>query len=163
MKAVLIVDDEFDARRTIELLFELEGYEVTTAQNGEVALEKIAERKPQVILTDWMMPVMDGYELCARVRANPETTNIPIIMLTAVVSTMLAKEKLWDVMVPSLPPLRSCWHSSTSSHLTANDHIGSTKPASDKHNRRACLRLFLLERLGIGVSSNPRSRQDGGA
>jgi len=40
MKAVLIVDDEFDARRTIELLFELEGYEVTTAQNGEVALEK---------------------------------------------------------------------------------------------------------------------------
>jgi len=99
MKAVLIVDDEFDARRTIELLFELEGYEVTTAQDGEVALKKIAERKPHVILTDWMMPVMDGYELCARVRANPETTNIPIIMLTAVVSTMLAKETLWDVLL----------------------------------------------------------------
>jgi len=72
---------------------------VTTAQNGEVALEKIAERKPHIILTDWMMPVMDGYELCARVRANPETKNIPIIMLAAVVSTMLAKEKQWNVLV----------------------------------------------------------------
>jgi CheY-like chemotaxis protein len=99
MKAVLIVDDEFDARRTIELLFELEGYEVTTAQNGEVALEKIAERRPHIILTDWMMPVMDGYAFCARVRANPETRNIPIIMLTAAVSSMLSKEKLWDVLV----------------------------------------------------------------
>ena len=46
-----------------------------------------------------MMPVMDGYELCARVRANPETKNIPIIMLAAVVSTMLAKEKQWNVLV----------------------------------------------------------------
>jgi DNA-binding response OmpR family regulator len=98
-KVVLIVDDEFDARRTIELLFGLEGYEVITAQNGEVALEKIAERKPHIIVTDWMMPVMDGYELCARMRANPETKSIPIIMLTAVVSTVLAKEKLWNVLV----------------------------------------------------------------
>jgi CheY-like chemotaxis protein len=99
MKAILIVDDEFDARRTLELLFEMEGYETMSAQNGEVALAKIAESTPDIILTDWMMPLMDGYQFCRRVRANPATKSIPIILLTAAVSAALPKEKLWDVLV----------------------------------------------------------------
>jgi CheY-like chemotaxis protein len=99
MKTILIVDDEFDARSSMELLFELERYQVIAAQNGEVALKKIAQHKPQIILTDWMMPVMDGFELCRRVRGDSETKNIPIIMMTAAPSGLRLKEKLWDALM----------------------------------------------------------------
>ncbi|MEO8627067.1 MAG: response regulator [Betaproteobacteria bacterium] len=94
--SILIVDDEFDARSVIELIFELEGYEVVSAANGEAALDQIAVRKPDVILTDWMMPIMDGPEFCRRVRANPDTRNIPIIMLTGAPPTLHVAEKAWD-------------------------------------------------------------------
>ena len=93
---ILIVDDEFDARVVIELIFELEGYEVMSAANGEDALDQIAARKPDLILTDWMMPVMDGPEFCRRVRANPDTKDIPIIMLTGAPPTLHTRERAWD-------------------------------------------------------------------
>lgn len=80
---ILVVDDEEQNRDLLRDPLEAKGYEVIEAENGFVALEKIAERAPDVILLDVMMPRMDGFELCRRVKKNPATAAIPILMVTA--------------------------------------------------------------------------------
>jgi signal transduction histidine kinase len=80
---VLIVDDE---RRNVELLKVMlapEGYVLLTASNGEDALALLADQQPDLILLDLMMPGMDGYQVTAKIKQNPATNNIPVIMLTA--------------------------------------------------------------------------------
>ena len=79
---ILLVDDEVDFAQTMAMRLQLRGYEVTITYNGEDALNK-AKKKPDLILLDVMMPVMNGYEICRRIRQDAETKNIPIIMLTA--------------------------------------------------------------------------------
>ena len=99
MKTILVVDDEFDTRSALQMLLELEGFAVVSAQNGEVALKEIAQQRPDIILTDWMMPVMDGLDLCRHIRADPEIQTIPIIMLTAVPSAVHSKDEVWDSLL----------------------------------------------------------------
>jgi CheY-like chemotaxis protein len=70
MMSILIVDDEFDSRRALEILLELQGYEVSSAAGGSEALAMLREKEFDVILTDWMMPVMSGGELISRIRAE---------------------------------------------------------------------------------------------
>lgn len=82
---ILVVDDENINLRLVSRLLEMEGYEVVTAQSGEAALHLIEQTRPDLALLDVMMPVMDGYELCRRLRQNPVTAQIPIVMLTALV------------------------------------------------------------------------------
>ncbi|MFH1907121.1 MAG: response regulator [Chloroflexota bacterium] len=82
---ILVVDDENINLRLVSRLLEMEGYEVVSAQSGEVALHLIEQTAPDLALLDVMMPVMDGYELCRRLRQNPVTAQIPIVMLTALV------------------------------------------------------------------------------
>lgn len=82
---ILVVDDENINLRLVSRLLEMEGYEVVSAQSGEAALHLIEQTRPDLALLDVMMPVMDGYELCRRLRQNPVTAQIPIVMLTAVV------------------------------------------------------------------------------
>jgi len=80
---VLIVDDE---RRNVELLKVMlapEGYTILTASNGPEALGLLEDQQPDLILLDVMMPGMDGYEVAGKIKANPATKNIPVIMLTA--------------------------------------------------------------------------------
>lgn len=80
---VLIVDDEFGlADVTANLLTEL-GYEVAIAINGKRALESLAKRPAELVLTDMMMPVMDGPELIRHMRADPRLAGIPAILMTA--------------------------------------------------------------------------------
>jgi len=81
-KNLLLVDDEVDFAETMALRLGMRGYEVNIAHNGEEALEK-AKGRPDLILIDVMMPIMDGYQLCSRLRQDKKTKNIPIIMLTA--------------------------------------------------------------------------------
>lgn len=83
MITLLVVDDEFDAVTVLEMLLSLEGYRVITARDGHDALEKLANEIPDLIITDWMMPRMDGVELCRQVRRNPATASIPIILTSA--------------------------------------------------------------------------------
>lgn len=83
-KLILIVDDEFDLTSTFALLFQLNGFETLTANHGQHALELIRERVPDIILSDYMMPVMDGIQLSQQVRANPATAQIPIILMSAI-------------------------------------------------------------------------------
>lgn len=81
--SILIVDDEFAQREVLSYNLQSEGFEVSTASDGEEALVIISEIEPDIILLDWMMPNMSGLELCRRLRAKPKTSNIPIIMLSA--------------------------------------------------------------------------------
>ena len=82
-KYVLIVDDAPNIVLSLEFLLKKEGYEVYSASNGEEAMEAIAEKIPDLVLLDVMMPRMDGYEVCQKLRANPDWKDIKIIMLTA--------------------------------------------------------------------------------
>src|SRR5215470_13966507 len=82
-QSVLIVDDEFGlADITADLLTE-EGYDVALAINGKLGLESLAVRRADIVITDLMMPVMDGPELIRQMRANPELAAIPAILMTA--------------------------------------------------------------------------------
>lgn len=80
---VLLVEDEPAQRAVLSYNLEAEGFEVQTADNGEDALQLIAETPPDLILLDWMMPHVSGIEVCRRLKARPETRGIPIIMLSA--------------------------------------------------------------------------------
>jgi two-component system, OmpR family, phosphate regulon response regulator PhoB len=80
---ILIVEDEEPLVRLLRYNLQAEGYVVDSAGNGEEAELKLAEEVPDLVVLDWMIPNVSGIELCRRLRANPETARLPIIMLTA--------------------------------------------------------------------------------
>lgn len=80
---ILIVDDDIDSLKLIGLMLQRHGYEVVAANAGNQAISKATTEHPNLIILDVMMPDMDGYEVCRRLRANPDTKTIPIIMFTA--------------------------------------------------------------------------------
>lgn len=80
---VLLVEDEPAQREVLKYNLEAEGHLVRTAENGEVALLLIAEARPDLVILDWMMPLMSGIEVCRQLRSRDETKSIPIIMLSA--------------------------------------------------------------------------------
>ena len=80
---VLIVDDEPLNRALLEVMLGGQGYEILTAASGEAALAIVAQRRPDLILLDIMMPGMDGYKVAATIKANEATRHIPIILLSA--------------------------------------------------------------------------------
>jgi len=82
-KKVLIVDDEEFVRQLIQIKLKFCGIETVEAGNGVEAIEKAVSERPDLILLDVMMPKMNGFETCQRLKANKETSHIPIIMLTA--------------------------------------------------------------------------------
>ncbi len=79
---ILIVDDEPIARKSIQALLQTEDYHIETAVDGNEALSMAAELMPDTIVMDVMMPGLDGYEVCGRIKANPRLRPIPVIMLT---------------------------------------------------------------------------------
>ena len=80
---ILVVDDEEYIQHILHFSFSAEGYEVEIASDGEEAVQKAKNVKPDVIVLDIMMPKMDGYEACRRLKADPKTRDIPVILLTA--------------------------------------------------------------------------------
>jgi CheY-like chemotaxis protein/MinD-like ATPase involved in chromosome partitioning or flagellar assembly len=80
---ILIVDDDIDSLKLIGLMLQRSGYEVIAANTGNQALSKAQSDVPDLIILDIMMPDMNGYDVCRRLRANPKTQEIPIIMFTA--------------------------------------------------------------------------------
>ncbi|HLD94550.1 MAG TPA: response regulator [Anaerolineales bacterium] len=80
---ILVVDDDLDTLKLVGSTLEKQGYIIIAAQNGFEALEKASEHLPDLILLDIMMPKMDGYEVTRRIRSNPDTATIPIILFTA--------------------------------------------------------------------------------
>lgn len=80
---ILIIDDDLDTLRLVGLMLQRQGYHIAAATNGQQGIDKVLEDKPDLILLDVMMPDMDGYEVTRRLRANPQTVDIPILMFTA--------------------------------------------------------------------------------
>jgi two-component system phosphate regulon response regulator PhoB len=83
MATILIVDDEPPIAEFLSELLEDEGHRVLLANHGRKALERIASEPPDLVISDLMMPVMDGGQLCITLRKNPRTAAIPIIMISA--------------------------------------------------------------------------------
>ena len=81
--SVLIADDEPNILLSLQFLMKKTGYEVRTAKDGEEALAEIVRAAPDLVLLDVMMPKIDGFSICERIRANPEWNDVRIIMLTA--------------------------------------------------------------------------------
>ena len=80
---VLVVEDEAPLVTLLRYNLEREGFAVSEAADGEEALLRIAEEKPDAVLLDWMLPLVSGLEVCRRIRRSPETRALPVIMLTA--------------------------------------------------------------------------------
>ena len=80
---ILVVDDEIYIVHILDFSLGMEGYEVLTALDGEQALEKARAEKPDLIVLDIMMPKLDGYETCKRLKADPDTKDVPVILLSA--------------------------------------------------------------------------------
>ena len=80
---VLVVEDEGAQREVLKYNLESEGFSVVMAENGDEAMLLVAEEQPDLIVLDWMLPNVSGIEVCRRVKADPSTRQIPIIMLSA--------------------------------------------------------------------------------
>ena len=80
---ILVVEDEESLLMLERILLSSKGYRVTGVTDGKAALEEIQRNKPDLVLLDIMLPVMDGFELCKLIKDNPDTSHIPVIMLTA--------------------------------------------------------------------------------
>lgn len=83
MAKILVVDDEPDIVRVVVRIMEARDHTVRTAHDGFEALEKVREEPPEVIILDLNLPGMNGFEVCKRLRDNPATRAIPIVMMTA--------------------------------------------------------------------------------
>ncbi|WP_199258486.1 phosphate regulon transcriptional regulator PhoB [Paracoccus binzhouensis] len=80
---VLVVEDEGAQREVLKYNLEAKGFQVVMAENGDEAMLLVAEEQPDLIVLDWMLPNVSGIEICRRVKADPSTRQIPIIMLSA--------------------------------------------------------------------------------
>jgi CheY-like chemotaxis protein len=80
---ILIADDDPLNCELLEAYLEGEGYQIETATNGQHTLDCVAKSQPDIILLDIMMPKLSGYEVCKRLKADPKTRDIPILMITA--------------------------------------------------------------------------------
>ena len=82
-KRILVVEDQEDNRQILRDLLGASDYEMVEAENGQEAIDAVAKKKPDLILMDIQLPVMDGYEATRRIKANPDWKSIPIIVVTS--------------------------------------------------------------------------------
>jgi two-component system, cell cycle response regulator DivK len=82
-KQILVVEDEEDNRQILRDLLKTADYEIIEAENGEQALAAVAEQRPDLILMDLQLPILDGYEATRRIKANPALKDVPIIAVTS--------------------------------------------------------------------------------
>lgn len=83
MTRILAVDDEPHILKLVSFSLKAKGFDVLEASDGLSALDIAEEQQPDLILLDVMMPALDGYEACRRLKANPKTSHIPVVMLSA--------------------------------------------------------------------------------
>ncbi|MFP5245957.1 MAG: response regulator, partial [Thermoanaerobaculia bacterium] len=81
-KKILLADDSITIQKVVELTFSDGDYEVTAVNNGAKAVQKLAEMRPDIILSDIIMPEKNGYEVCEYVKSHPDFRNIPVVLLT---------------------------------------------------------------------------------
>jgi len=105
MPSILLVEDEADLRLAVSVRLRSAGFRCETASDGKDGLEKVARHRPDLVIADLLMPVMDGYEFIRILRADPNTADIPIVVLTALTTQALASHQadLRDVPVLQKP------------------------------------------------------------
>src|SRR5713226_6968579 len=81
-KKILLADDSLTIQKVVELTFSDSGYELVCVSNGQKALERIQQDRPDLVLADVVMPEKNGYEVCEAIKANPATARIPVILLS---------------------------------------------------------------------------------
>src|SRR5207237_10362736 len=81
-KRILLADDSITIQKVVELTFSDGDYEVTAVNNGNKAIQKLSEMRPDIILSDIIMPEKNGYEVCEFVKSHPDFRNIPVVLLT---------------------------------------------------------------------------------
>jgi CheY-like chemotaxis protein len=128
---ILVVDDEIYIVHILDFSLGMEGYEVITALDGEQAIEQARKEKPDLIVLDIMMPKLDGYETCKVLKAEKETRDIPVILLSAkaATSTRRSASKSEPTITSPSPSVRANWSSA------------STR-SSDRPTRSACRLSF---------------------
>jgi len=82
-RRILVVDDDPRLLHIVQMYLSIEEFEVTTAPNGEEGLRQVEASNPDLVILDIMMPGMDGIEMCRRIRTNPATSTIPVLMFSA--------------------------------------------------------------------------------
>lgn len=98
-RSVLIVDDEFGLAEMLREMLGESGYKVTLAINGRLGLDIIRERAVDLVISDLMMPVMDGVELAAALRSNEAYRRIPIILMTSLPTSRAANSALFTIVL----------------------------------------------------------------
>jgi CheY-like chemotaxis protein len=97
VKTILLVDDEFALADTLKDFLEDEGYSAECAGNGKEALEIMAQHPPDLVVSDMMMPIMDGYTMLNVMRANPSLKSIPVILTSSVrQQTVLSRDAVLE-------------------------------------------------------------------
>jgi CheY-like chemotaxis protein len=91
MATVLVVEDEFGIAELLDAVLTEEGYQVVTAMNGRDGLELLARERPVLVLSDYMMPVMDGSAMLARIRADAALQGIPFVMMSSMPEAAVAQ------------------------------------------------------------------------
>lgn len=104
MDTILLVDDDRKILPPLCILLEAEGYRVLTALSGDAAISITEADMPDLIVTDWMMPRMDGVALCRWLKADKTTANIPVVMLSAA-QPPPTSERLWNVLLRKPTPI----------------------------------------------------------
>ena len=97
MPKVMVVDDEPDLVRLVEFILQKEGFDVVACSDGRMALNLVEAEKPDLIILDIMMPLMDGMEVLRQIRSRRGTARVPVIMLTAKTASVTVDEarQLW--------------------------------------------------------------------
>jgi pilus assembly protein CpaE len=149
---VLIVDDEFPIRYLVEHALRRKGYEVVAAKDGPSALKLAAVCQPDVIVLDIMIPEMDGYDVCKRLKNQPETADIPVIFLTALM-TQKHKQQAFqagaaDYLVKPFQADELLAHVSSVIHKTGQ--AGEQQEAAVSHPR---LISFFSPKGGVGTTT----------
>jgi DNA-binding response OmpR family regulator len=110
MPKIMVVDDEPDVVRLVEFILQKENFEVVAASDGRTALGLLEEEKPDLIILDIMMPLMDGMEVLRQIRSHRTTSRVPVIMLTAKTASVTVDEarQLWvsDYVMKPFDPER---------------------------------------------------------
>jgi two-component system response regulator VicR len=103
MRRILLVDDDFAVVEVTRMVLEYAGFAVTVAHNGEDALAAAQSERPDLVITDYMMPIMNGGELIRRLRASALLADVPVIMATATMTEVVLAEAQGCAQVLSKP------------------------------------------------------------
>jgi pilus assembly protein CpaE len=154
---ILIIDDDVDTLRLVGLMLQRQGYEISAASNGSQGLAKALEECPDLILLDVMMPDMDGYEVARRLRKNPTTRTVPILMFTA--KTQLDDKVTGfevgadDYLTKPTHPTELQAHVKALLARSAQKEKESDKTVTDSQEHHGYVIGVLSARGGLGVSS----------